>query len=717
MKNSQLGTCFLMALLVVNAKTAFSDDWVITEDDLFAEIDYVSGVTHLKQDLKQVPAAVTIIDRRAIESSTAVDLVDLFRLVPGFQVYFFHGNKPGVTYHVHGGEYSRRLEVKIDGRSVYEPLLSSVEWNTLGVELDDVEYIEVVRGSNSAGDGSNAFIASINIVTRSPLADLGTKVSFKTGSHGINTRAISHSSQFGQLATRATLKASKNDGFEEVDDSADTFSLRYQGLWTPTVNDTINFQIGLGITQTTIEHDDDEESLTPGRDWSSKYQYFNWKRVTNNWSDIEFSLYHNAIDFVDDDADWSVQVVLDKAQPFHLQNTRELLDAETNKDEVKIIEPTYEHNSNRWDADLRANIYHIHDLRVNLGIASRYDGFDTELFLGGPGKVSQVSNRLYANMEWTALDQLTLNYGHTVEKRRNNDATDAFRVSANFELSTNHMFRIASSKSYRQPTLLEANQNSIYTYNGETIHIKVESDRDILEEKLTSHEVGYLGSFFNKTLNLDIRLFDEDMFNLIDERVSLYNDIQSLSEESNTGLSNSIGTNQITLENFGETQIDKNVIDNVEDLRLKGLEWQLQYKPSNKFLLNVNHTYIDSSGLGWYGIKVDEDTLTWKENVIALDKAVPEKMLNVLASYKLNNGVRLSGSYHYKSDYKSEIRKGTSVQSYSRIDLKASKKWRLANNWIELSLTAQNTGSDYFEFFSYNKFESKYIVGLRMGSY
>ena len=80
--------------MAVNAKTASSSDGIITEEDLFAEIDFVSGVTHLKQDLKQVPAAVTIIDRRTIESSTVVDLVDLFRLVPGFQVYFFHGNKP-----------------------------------------------------------------------------------------------------------------------------------------------------------------------------------------------------------------------------------------------------------------------------------------------------------------------------------------------------------------------------------------------------------------------------------------------------------------------------------------------------------------------------------------------------------------------------------------------------------------------------------------------
>ena len=104
MLNWHIKVFFGLGLSAALSSYAFSDEWVITEDDLFADIDTVSGVTHLQQDLQQVPAAVTIIDRRTIESSTAVDLVDLFRLVPGFQVYFSHTNKPGVTYHVPGGE-------------------------------------------------------------------------------------------------------------------------------------------------------------------------------------------------------------------------------------------------------------------------------------------------------------------------------------------------------------------------------------------------------------------------------------------------------------------------------------------------------------------------------------------------------------------------------------------------------------------------------------
>jgi iron complex outermembrane receptor protein len=728
----KLWLSFIAGLMVVNANTASSSDGIITEEDLFAEIDFVSGVTHLKQDLKQVPAAVTIIDRRTIESSTAVDLVDLFRLVPGFQVYFFHGNKPSVTYHIHGGQYSRRLEVKIDGRSVYEPLLSSVEWNTLGVELDDIEYIEVVRGSNSAADGSNAFIASINIVTRSPLADLGTKVSVKTGSLDINSQTISHSSQLGQLATRITLKASRNDGFDDfegddIDDSADTFTSRYQGLWTPTVTDTINFQIGTGDTKTTIGPTDYHE-----RHWKNKYQHLNWKRITNDWSDFALSFYHNQIDFIDEDTPIDVEgadLLFGAKEELGGLSQHQLLFGDDgivippsiqeifdNTDPSTVIaEPAYAHFSDRWDIGLISNIYPSDNLRMSLGLSSRYDSFETELFLGGPGKVSQIKNRFNANFEWTAKDNLTINYGHVFEKIRDQIGTNSYRVAANYQYNNEQIFRLAVSKSYRDPTLLEANQNSIYTIdnNGEEIivYTGVFSDQNISSEKLISRELGYLGSFHNKNILIDFRYFYEDFSDLIGER----------REDSD-----------------GPLQDIVNIIDNIERVKLRGIEWQLQYKPSNQFLLSLNNTYIENTnGYSLYRTykpnnpaALDADCeLINNDEFCGVENLIPKVMVNLLASYTLPSysnfpnglnaffsGLRLSGSYHYKSSYTPRVFDEVFPPSHSRIDLMVSKRWRHADNWVELSLAAQNTGSDYPEHFSYNKFQSKYILELRVGS-
>ena len=707
MKGNSPRLAFLMVVLSASTQV-FSAQGLLTEEDVFAEIDSVTGVTHLKQSLSQVPAAVTIIDRRTIEASTALNLVDLFRLVPGFQVYFLHGNKPGVSYHVPGGDYSRRLEVKIDGRSVYEPLLSSVEWNTIGVDIDDIEYIEVVRGSNTAADGSNAFIASFNIVTRSPLADAGTKFSVQHGNQGIKSRAISLSSQFSQFATRTTLKASKNEGFEgfdgkEIDDSADTLTLRFQGLWTPTVTDSINFQLGVGDTKTTIGPNDYHE-----RHWKSKYQHFNWKRIANERSDIELVLYHNEIDFVDNDDMWTVQTVVDQfdlnqdgvfqneGYDYPIEIKKILLQYPENKNEI-IGRSTYAHFSDRWDAELRSNIYRWDNLRVHLTMGSRYDSFKTELFLGGPGQVSQVSNRFNTNFEWTPSNRLTFNYGNAIEKIRNKNHSYSYRAAANYQFSKKHLFRIASSQSYRDPTLLEMNQNSIYTYDNQDeailLYTRVLSDDDITNEKQVSREVGYLGLFDDKNLSLDIRLFKERFSNLIGERRQVF---------------------------IGPFQDTVNVIDNVSNIELKGFEWHLQYKPTNQVLVSLNHSYtevkgqildnIDSAGEFSYLCVVEDNN-----EYCDLKNSVPKNMLNLLASYKFPSGLMLSGSYHFKAGYSPETKEPASP-NYSRFDLKASKRWINSSNWLELSLTAQNLTGDYEEHFRFNKFGSVYVLGLRIGS-
>jgi outer membrane receptor protein involved in Fe transport len=44
------------------------------------------------------------------------------------------------------GEYSNKLLVLLDGRSVYLPTTSGVFWDLLDVPLEDIDRIEVVRG-------------------------------------------------------------------------------------------------------------------------------------------------------------------------------------------------------------------------------------------------------------------------------------------------------------------------------------------------------------------------------------------------------------------------------------------------------------------------------------------------------------------------------------------------------------------------------------------
>ena len=137
-----------------------------SEEDFLADIDTVISATRIRQPLTESPASITVIDRDMIVASGAIEVADVLRLVPGIQVAYPQGNQLAVTYHGYGDAFPRDMQVLIDGRSIYQPSFADVEWLFLGVTLEDIERIEVIRGPNTPFDGSNAVAGVINIITK-----------------------------------------------------------------------------------------------------------------------------------------------------------------------------------------------------------------------------------------------------------------------------------------------------------------------------------------------------------------------------------------------------------------------------------------------------------------------------------------------------------------------------------------------------------------------
>jgi len=57
--------------------------------------------------------------------------------------------------------------VLIDGRSVYNPMASGVNWDAQDLPLEDIERIEVIRGPGGTVWGANRGQRVINIMTKS----------------------------------------------------------------------------------------------------------------------------------------------------------------------------------------------------------------------------------------------------------------------------------------------------------------------------------------------------------------------------------------------------------------------------------------------------------------------------------------------------------------------------------------------------------------------
>ena len=122
-------------------------DQNMTEEDLLGEIPIVMSATRLPQPVSDAPVAMTVIDREMIEASGFVEIPDLFRLVPGFQVGLsWQDHHSSVTYHGQSDGLSRRMQVLIDGRIALGATFGIVDWDRLGLIIDDIDRIEIVRG-------------------------------------------------------------------------------------------------------------------------------------------------------------------------------------------------------------------------------------------------------------------------------------------------------------------------------------------------------------------------------------------------------------------------------------------------------------------------------------------------------------------------------------------------------------------------------------------
>jgi iron complex outermembrane recepter protein len=159
----------------------------------------VTSVSKREQKTSQIAGAVFVISREDIAHSGALSIPDLLRMVPGLDVAQIDAGNWAISARGFNGQYSNKLLVLIDGRTVYSPIFAGVFWDSENVPLDSIERIEVIRGPGAAAWGSNAVNGVINIITLSTKDSLGGNVTAGAGNdttgpmtvrYGAKARAI-----------------------------------------------------------------------------------------------------------------------------------------------------------------------------------------------------------------------------------------------------------------------------------------------------------------------------------------------------------------------------------------------------------------------------------------------------------------------------------------------------------------------------------------------
>ena len=87
-----------------------------------ADLPMVLSATRLRQPKADAPATVTVLQGELLQSLGITTLWDAFRLVPGMTLGYVESNVPVVSYHGTVANDQRRLQVLLDGRTMYNPM-------------------------------------------------------------------------------------------------------------------------------------------------------------------------------------------------------------------------------------------------------------------------------------------------------------------------------------------------------------------------------------------------------------------------------------------------------------------------------------------------------------------------------------------------------------------------------------------------------------------
>lgn len=146
----------------------------------------VTSVSKRAEKLTEVSSAVFVITQDDIRRSGATSIPEALRMAPGVEVARIGTDKWAINIRGFNGRFADKLQVLMDGRSVYNPLFAGVQWEQQDTLMEDIERIEVIRGPGAAVWGANAVNGVINIITKKAADTQGTLFTAGGGSfeHG-----------------------------------------------------------------------------------------------------------------------------------------------------------------------------------------------------------------------------------------------------------------------------------------------------------------------------------------------------------------------------------------------------------------------------------------------------------------------------------------------------------------------------------------------------
>ena len=232
------------------------------------------------------------------------------------------------------------------------------------------------------------------------------------------------------------------------------------------------------------------------------------------------------------------------------------------------------------------------------------------------------------------------------------------RLAANYQMLPDHALRATISEAYRSPTFFEdqAKVDDPTLVFGILGHGFTPSG-DLRAERIVSHEIGYFGHIRPMKLQIDARVFNDTVRDLIATQ-----DINYPADTTNPAI----------------PKVFQAV--NLNHANIRGADAQVRWTPVHWLDLVMSYARVKISSN-------EED----------VRNSTPRNNFSGLGVVKLANGWEASTGLYRVGSMK-WMEDGDWTPAYTRVDVRLAKTLRFNGHRAELAVVGQNLGQDYAEF-------------------
>lgn len=685
----------------------------VSEDDYIGDVPKVLTVSRLAQSIADTPAAVTVIDSDTIRASGALDIPELFRLVPGMYVgvnagYVYSTNHT-VSYHGMTNAYAGTMQVMINGRSVYNSLFGGVKWSELPLAIADIERIEVTRGPNAASYGANSFFGVINIITKSG-ADLPANSVISSHGNGRNELFYRHAGVADSLNYRVTAGYRQDEGLDNRNDFKRTRLMNAALDYRLNSTNNIVFELGLaeGARGEGNIKEDNLILLPRTKEVNNYYALVRWHHQWSDTSDIQLQAYHSHDSSNDPVTSSNLRPVVndllvasavsqDAIAADITKTARQRRNARAAAASLRAtasgLGSYYLNIDNdvemeRSDIELQQTFSAGKNIRAVWGGSVRRDTLYAPFFLNTKKTDHFDLQRLFAHVEWSPHPMWTVNTGAMIEHNDFTGTDTSPRASLHFKPTNNQAIRLGISSALRTPNYVEEKFKNRYFLptrlsaplpSALLLQIN-DNNGDLKPEQIISREIGYWGKW--DKLTLDARVFNDSISNIIRDGAG-----EKIIPPAGVLVLNRRG------------QIERQA--NRGEATVEGIELQTQWKFNESTQLLLNHSHIS--------IRESKDGL--KEN---FTKSAPSNTLTAMLTHKFTSNWDASVAY-FQTSQTTQLGDGDPVDLIRQCNVRVARRFN-SERWSgEVSGVVENLfDSHHQEFADYNTLGRRARVSLRL---